>query len=59
VLGLDGISALPLPHMAGCHDKYIDLMAGVPQIDDDFIALRKSAVLGQYRNNSSGPKAPL
>jgi hypothetical protein len=35
--------------MAGCHDKYIDLMAVVPQMADDFIALRKSAVLGHHR----------
>jgi hypothetical protein len=26
-LGLGGISPLPLPHMADCRDKYIDLMA--------------------------------
>jgi hypothetical protein len=40
--------------MAGCHDKYIDLMAGVPQIAGDFIALRKSAVLGQNLSFGAG-----
>jgi hypothetical protein len=51
-LRLGGISPLPLPQMASCRDKYIDLMAGVPQIADDFIALRKSAVLSQFRTHA-------
>ena len=38
--------------MAACRDKYMDLMAGVPQIADDFIALRKSAVLGHHRTRT-------
>jgi hypothetical protein len=29
-----------LDRMAGCRDEYIDLMAGVPQIADDFAASR-------------------
>ena len=49
--GARWISPLPLPRMAGYRDEYIDLMAGVPQIADDFAASHWSAALGQQRTH--------
>jgi hypothetical protein len=37
-LGLGGISLRRWTAWPGCRDEYIDLMAGVPQIADDFAA---------------------